>query len=189
MRTTDQIDATDPEREYRAIEATLLATSRGRWFLAEHGRRAMRIDGALLEDAIQRLKTSLREPTALIDQLERELTLVRGELDSARAALTARPAVPAAGAGPDSSVQRILSAAQQMHELAWTLQGREGQDFDQSTCEQIARQAVAVYALSREQATATEHTLALLDRLSAAGARLDGLLRSLDLERKSGTEG
>jgi hypothetical protein len=32
----------DNDTEYRAIEQALLETPRGRWFLAEHGRRARR---------------------------------------------------------------------------------------------------------------------------------------------------
>ena len=63
----------DAEREYLAIESALLESARGRWFLAEHGRRARRLDSALLEDAIGRLKTSLREPPALLGQLKFEI--------------------------------------------------------------------------------------------------------------------
>ena len=70
--------AVDTETEYRAIEATLLETVRGRWFLAEHGRRARRLDSALLEDAIRRLQASLREPPALLGQLKGEIEAVQG---------------------------------------------------------------------------------------------------------------
>ena len=72
--------AVDTETEYRAIEATLLETVRGRWFLAEHGRRARRLDSALLEDAIRRLQASLREPPALLGQLKGEIEAVRHSL-------------------------------------------------------------------------------------------------------------
>ena len=37
----------DVEQEYRAIEAALLDNPRGRWFLAEHGRRSRRLDSVL----------------------------------------------------------------------------------------------------------------------------------------------
>ena len=50
----------DAREEYLTIEAALLETARGRWFLSEHGRRARRLDSALLEDAIGRLQSSIR---------------------------------------------------------------------------------------------------------------------------------
>ena len=55
-------NAVETDDEYRAIEAALLESARGRWFLAEHGRRARRFDSALLDDAIGRLQSSLRQP-------------------------------------------------------------------------------------------------------------------------------
>lgn len=62
MAETQPTPAHDSEAEYRAIEQTLLGTARGRWFLAEHGRRARRLDMTLLEDAIGRLSSSLTQP-------------------------------------------------------------------------------------------------------------------------------
>ena len=43
MAQTEARDHLDPEHEYRAIERALVETARGRWFLAEHGRRARRL--------------------------------------------------------------------------------------------------------------------------------------------------
>jgi hypothetical protein len=169
----------ESEQEYRAIEATLLATARGRWFLAEHGRRARRVDNAVLEDALRRLNASLREPTAFADQLKSQLGLVRSLLGEARAA-AAETRSGGSRPGEPSAVQRILRSAEDIHELAWTLQGREGRDFDQRTLEQIARQIAAMYALSRHQAAETESALDLKGRLEAAQAHLDSLLATLE---------
>ena len=60
MHRLSHAQTPETDDEYRAIEAALLESARGRWFLAEHGRRARRLDSALLEDAIGRLQTSLR---------------------------------------------------------------------------------------------------------------------------------
>ena len=170
----------DADQEYRAIEATLLESARGRWFLAEHGRRARRLDNALLDETIQRLKSSLREPMAMISQLGAELEAVRGQIGDIRLALLERPIARPAAAGdapqPATAVQNILQAAETIHELAWTLQGREGRDFDQRTCEEIARQVVAIYGLARAQASETEFTLDLVARLTAAQERLARLV-------------
>lgn len=77
MSNAQPTSVEDSEAEYRSIEATLLATARGRWFLAEHGRRARRVDNALLQDAMSRLTASLREPTALAERLKSQLNFVQ----------------------------------------------------------------------------------------------------------------
>ena len=79
----------EPETEYRAIETALLETARGRWFLAEHGRRARRVDSAVLQDAIGRLQSSLRDPPALLGQLRNEVVSLQVLLNETRSALVA----------------------------------------------------------------------------------------------------
>ena len=83
----------DTETEYRAIETTLLETARGRWFLAEHGRRARRLDSTLLDDAIKRLQSTLREPPALLGQLKAEIEAIKAQMAETRATLLAKPVV------------------------------------------------------------------------------------------------
>lgn len=180
----------DGDAEYRSIEAALLATARGRWFLAEHGRRARRVDNALLQDAMSRLSASLREPTAVAERLKSQLNLVREALKDVTAAVASKkgsigPRV-AAEPGRPTIAQSILAASEQVHELAWTLQGREGRDYDQRALEQIARQVVAIYALAREQAAETEHRQELLGKLAIAEERVSALLDTVDHELNAG---
>jgi hypothetical protein len=181
--------ATDPDQEYRAIEVTLLETARGRWFLAEHGRRARRLDNALLEDALHRLKSSLRPPMGLFDQVRTELQTIREDMLALRQAMTTRasttPSAPGAAPPAPSQVQRILASAESVHELAWTMQGREGQDFDQRTCEEIARHVVAIYAMSRAQATETELTVDNAKKLAAIDERLSAIIDTLAMEART----
>ena len=148
--------AVDTETEYRAIEATLLETVRGRWFLAEHGRRARRLDSALLEDAIRRLQASLREPPALLGQLKGEIEAVKAQLAETRAGLIARPTV-------DESIlptHAILKAAEDIHDIAWSLQANP---FDPKGCEQIARNAGRLYAMSQSQAAQSHRAVSAAD--------------------------
>lgn len=183
--------AEDSEGEYRSIETALLATARGRWFLAEHGRRARRVDNALLQDAMSRLSASLREPTAVAERLKSQLNLVREAIKEITAAVAsprgtlATPVVKSDAARP-SIAQSILNASEQVHELAWTLQGREGRDFDQRALEQIARQVVAIYALARQQAADTEYRQDLLGKLAIAEERIAALIETIEYEVNSG---
>ena len=178
--------AFDVEQEYRAIEATLLETATGLWFLAEHGRRSRRLDNQLLEDAIGRLQTSIRQPPALLGQLQAEIGELRLSLAQAREEIMTRrnqpmpPGSEAAAAaqsgGSVSPTANILKAAESMHELAWGLQARE---VDPVACEAIAKHASIIYAMSMHQAQTSERILALAGALDDAGTRLAAVLETI----------
>jgi len=58
-----------PQADYQAIEAAVMETARGRWFLAEYARRHRAADTAAVLEAIARLEamlTAAREPEAAI---------------------------------------------------------------------------------------------------------------------------
>ena len=172
--------AQDTDEEYRAIEAALLESARGRWFLAEHGRRARRLDSALLEDAIGRLQTSLRDPPALLDQLQNELSDLKSHIGTLRAELLAKPQPAAISATDGLAPRDILKAAEDVHEIAWSLQANP---FDPKGCEEIARSAARLYTLSQEQATHSARTLAIAEALEGAMAKVDAVLETISHER------
>lgn len=175
--------AQETDDEYRAIETALLESARGRWFLAEHGRRARRLDSALLEDAIGRLQTSLREPPALLDQLQGELDGLKSHLNVLREEMLARTHGPLAGGGAadDGSAPRnILKAVEDVHEIAWSLQANP---FDPKGCEEIARNAAKLYTLSQDQAAHAARTLAIAEAIEGAMKRVDAVLETIHHER------
>src|SRR5262245_24072085 len=51
---------TPSEADYEAIQAAVLETWRGRWFLAEYGRRNRNADTSLVLAAVERLETTMR---------------------------------------------------------------------------------------------------------------------------------
>lgn len=186
--------AFDVEQEYRAIEATLLETATGRWFLSEHGRRSRRLDNALLEEAIGRLQSSIRQPPALLGQLQAEIGELRLFLAQMREELMtkrAQPVLPdgakdgdkpdapagqSTGTATGTATANILKAAESMHELAWGLQARE---VDPVACEAIAKHASIIYAMSMQQAQSSERILALAASLDSAGERLAAVLETI----------
>ncbi|MCB1511489.1 MAG: hypothetical protein KDJ36_11370 [Hyphomicrobiaceae bacterium] len=180
MNQMPKAQPVNPETEYRAIEAALLESARGRWFLAEHSRRARRIDTFTLHDAISRLQSSLREPPALLGQLQHEIEGLQGLLRETRAALVQKPVDPAGTApGTASGPNGIIAAAEGIHELAWSLHARE---IDVETCEKIARQASSIYALSVRHAAESDRIKRLTQALDGALGRLDGLLETIGHE-------
>jgi hypothetical protein len=179
----------DADKEYRAIESALLETARGRWFLSEHGRRARRLDGVMLEEAIARLQSSIRQPPALLGQLKAEVDELTEFVRETRSALMARPGAGAAttrGTSPaeTSAASGILKAAEDMHEAAWTLQAHS---IDPASCESIARNAAVIYALSQQQAVESQRAIELSEALDRAIARLaamrETILHELEVDR------
>ena len=175
MQRLSPTPSEDPEGEYRAIESALLESARGRWFLAEHGRRARRLDSALLEDAIGRLQTSLRQPPALLGQLQGEIETLKAHLAETRATLLARPS-SVANAGGAIHPHAILKAAEDIHDIAWALQANP---FDPKGCEEIARNAGKLYALSQTQAVESERALNTAAALDTAAHRLEAILETV----------
>ncbi len=173
-------NAVETDDEYRAIEAALLESARGRWFLAEHGRRARRLDSALLDDAIGRLQSSLRQPPALLGQLKGEIEDIMAHISGTRAELLAKPTNSLASAGGEAlappTPHAILKAAEDIHDIAWSLQANP---FDPKGCEEIARNAGKLYTLSQSQAVHSERTLAIADALDAAAQKLDAMLETV----------
>jgi hypothetical protein len=165
----------DDDREYRAIESALLQTARGRWFLAEHARRSRRVDSQVLEDALTKLQSSLREPPALLDQLKAEIGEIEAALAAALAALGAKPA-PTESGQPAPAPHAILRAAEDIHELAWSLQA---QAPDVASCEAIARHAARVYAMILAQAVESERLAKTARALTAVRDKIAGVLETL----------
>ena len=185
MEQPQPTHAFDPETEYSEIERALLESARGRWFLAEHGRRARRLDSAALQDAIGKLQSSLRDPPALLGQLRNEVVGLQSLLQETRAVLIKKPTQSVSnGANPQAALPAsgpdgILAAAEGIHELAWSLHARE---ISVDTCEKIARQASNIYALSVRHAAESERVQQLTAALDGALARLDGLLETIGFE-------
>ena len=165
--------STDSETEYQAIEAALLESARGRWFLAEHGRRARRLDSALLEDSIGRLQTSLRQPPALLGQLKTEIENLKSHLVETRASLLAKTQSGADAVPPQAA---MLKAAEDIHDIAWSLQANP---FDPKGCEEIARNAGRLYVLSQTQAIESERSLKTARAIDDAASRLDAILETV----------
>jgi len=182
-------DPLHAEREYRAIEAALLETNRGRWFLAEHSRRSRRLESTQIEDAIGRLKTSLRDPPAVLGRLRTELDSICQVLRQARSTILSRgvPASPHAR-GPNGETHPpagLLTAAEELHTLVWSLQARE---VNREVCERIGRQAAAIFALSARQAQESDRALQFAETIDAVARRIMAALETIELELEERTD-
>ena len=175
----------DIDQEYRAIEAALLETARGRWFLAEHSRRSRRLESIKLEGALELLKSSLRDPPALLGRLRTELDMINGLLKATRSELLAREMTAPSNSGESvdattrTPVAGLLKAAEDLHELVWSLQAKA---IDADVCEQIGKQTAAIFVLSARQAQESHRVVKLAAALDAVAQRVAGALETIQHE-------
>ncbi|HRD78410.1 MAG TPA: hypothetical protein PK264_21140 [Hyphomicrobiaceae bacterium] len=175
----------DADKEFRAIEAALLETARGRWFLAEHGRRSRRMETSALETAIGQLKSSLRAPPAVVGRIKSDLQALVEEVTTARSAVMQRVPVPAKDSPEVNGThapQGILQAAEELHELAWALQSR---DVDAETCTRIGRQAASIFALAAQQSQESQRARRFSEALDRLMERLQATLQAVDQEQQA----
>lgn len=180
--------ASEADEEYRAIETALLETPRGRWFLAEFGRRSRRLDSRLLDEAIQQLHTSLRDPPALLSVLRSDVERLRGFIASQRKELAAGTSARVTSGNPAGTVTaaaNMLTAAEDLHALVWSMREQiPSADF----CEAIARQASRIYAMSHAQASESERAHQFTAALDEAYDRLSALLETIAFEMQGNTQ-
>ncbi|MGV8840985.1 MAG: hypothetical protein ACWA6X_11850 [Bauldia sp.] len=108
------------EHDYAAIEAAVMETERGRWFLAEHAARHRVADTATILAAIGRMEAA---PPAAADGRLRDIGAI---LDAARAAARgsaaeSRPPHLRPMQVADGAITAVRRVAEKIHEVAFEL--------------------------------------------------------------------
>jgi chemotaxis protein CheZ len=177
------------EADYELIEAAVMETGRGRWFLAEYARRNRHSDTMTLLGAIDRLEAALRgEPTAhSVDRIRFDLFEMAKAIARTKAEIAAiKPDVEDSGkfgevtAELDSIVNTtetatsdILAAAEQVQEIAWTL--RE-QGIDPEVCDLINAKATDIYTACAFQDLTGQRTGKAIQVLRYLEGRINAMI-------------
>jgi len=140
--TLPAVQSLPAPEDFEAIEAAVMETARGRWFLAEYTRRMRAAETAKLLEAVTRI----------------ERTLLAGgqeQLASQQQALQQQEQ-PAVLAGPEMRAA-VAAVQERLSEIAWNLRER---GFDERACTQIEAQSRALRNLmeTRGLAPAQEAT-------------------------------
>jgi chemotaxis protein CheZ len=137
----DEKTAPIQQADYTAIEAAVMETQRGRWFLSEYARRNRNADTDKVMSAIDRLDNSIRfatpEKLAVVDdmvaslidmadainQTKREIIDLSGDGNSDHFG-DASSELDAVVAATESATDRILSSAEAIQECAFAVMER-----------------------------------------------------------------
>ncbi len=178
------------ERDFDAIEAAVMQTERGRWFLAEYGRRNRVADTQLLLSAISRLGEAVGEPgaprsgVATPEPAEDGCPELERALGTARTALAIDPfdaTLPLSRLfGRMLRVSRsaatdMLDAVERVQEAAWNL--REA-GADPVHCEELESCAARILQAAAEGTVTEARGNAVRDAILAVEERLDAMRRN-----------
>ncbi len=151
------------EEDYDAIEAAVMETARGRWFLAEFASRNRTADTRVLLDALEKLenvvtsqsaapaavtpvgdevKYSIIEMADAISRTKTEIAAVRSDEPDESSIALAAGELGAIVTATEAATQGILEAAEQVQEVAWTM--RE-QGAEETHCEKLDALTTEIY--------------------------------------------
>ncbi|MCJ2134508.1 hypothetical protein MKK69_10655 [Methylobacterium sp. J-026] len=173
--------------EYDAIAATIAASERGRWFLAEHARRNRGAETETLLGAIARLERNVvadrgheafGQMRGNLVEMAEAISRTKSEIAAISAADHQQTRLTQASLALDGIVREteratsdILGSAEAIQESAWTLRERGA---DAAACDALDLHATAIYTacsfqdLTAQRTARIVYTLRYLeDRLSA----------------------
>ncbi len=171
------------QADYEAIEAAVMETARGRWFMVEYAKRNRQADTLQLLGAIQRIErvvglgvqetsreTNLIEAAALISDLRTDLERISGKAEECSSGLAAQI---------EKAAGSVLAAAENVQETAWSL--RES-GAEAEACDLLDRHA-------SEISTAIgviDSVVQRIDKIADTIAMLDSSLRAFgEVSRES----
>ncbi|HRE22183.1 MAG TPA: hypothetical protein PKW21_14310 [Rhabdaerophilum sp.] len=183
----------DDERAYEQIEAAVMETSRGRWFLAEYARRHRHAETELVLEAIDRLQRSLgvrQGPSPSADRLQNQiLEMARALAQAERDIRAIQPDTPSASHYGSASTelsavvdtteqatQAILSAAERVQEYAWTM--REG---NENECDLLDHCATEIYTACGFQDLTAQRIRKVVETMTFIDLQIKGILEATGL--------
>lgn len=185
------VTKTPPVRldDYDAIEAAVMETTRGRWFLAEYARRHRVADTHEVLDAIGKLEKVMgaTRPAPEIDRIRMDIREMASAIARTKAEIAAiKPEGVEGGRFEEASVELdaivqatatatgdILGAAETIQEIAWTLRemGAEGE-----VCDLIDTKTTDIYTACSFQDITGQRTRKVIGVLRFLEDRIDSMM-------------
>jgi hypothetical protein len=176
------------ESDYSSIEAAVMETDRGRWFLAEYARRNRHAETeGLLESLgrIERAVTQTTRETGGVDRFRLDVLEMSRAIAKTRAEIAAiRPSegdgriVEASGelgsivSATELATSEILAAAERVQEVAWALREAGAATVE---CDELDHQAVAIYTSCSFQDLTAQRTRKVIDILAFLEGRVNAM--------------
>lgn len=183
------------ESDFEEIEAAVMETARGRWFLAEYARRNRSADTEMLLEAIRKLEQAvqdrqtpeglghlrrdLMEMATAIAQTKRDLAAMPGPSDGETGEAGSGAELHSIVAMTEQATSDILTAAEQIQEIAWTL--RE-QGVAAEPCDALDARATDIYTACSFQDLTGQRIGKVIAALNDTEKRLGALVDAWGLD-------
>lgn len=177
------------ESDYEAIEAAVMETEKGRWFLFEYARRHRSADTGVVIEAIGRLETLLRRerrPDAdrirldigeMKDAIERTKLEIAQIKSDGRTPLSrfdrASNELDAIVEQTEAATSEILGSAEKIQEFAWTM--REA-GVDNALCDEIENLTTNIYMACSFQDLTGQRTQKVVQVLRYLENRINAMI-------------
>jgi chemotaxis protein CheZ len=177
------------EADYDAIEAAVMETARGRWFLAEYARRNRHADTTMLLKALDRIEASiggkrsvepvdqirfdLVEMSKAIARTKTEIASIKSDADDHGKFGEASEELDSVVQATEAATSDILACAERIQEMAWTLreQGVEGE-----VCDLLDANATEVYTACSFQDITGQRTRKVIGVLRYLEERINAMI-------------
>jgi len=181
--------------DYEAIEAAVMETTRGRWFLAEYARRNRNSDTDAVLTALDRIERTMRRDRAApdIDRIRLDLAdmaeaisrtkqeIAQMKLDTAHGGRFADASheLDAIVSQTETATNEILRAAETIQETAWTL--REAGAADE-LCDKLDVESTEIYTACSFQDLTGQRTRKVVTVLRYLESRINAMMSIWGLE-------
>lgn len=181
----------DDEHAYEQIEAAVMETSRGRWFLSEYARRNRHAETTTILDAIDRLQRNIGQRSSsvgfdhlqndivemarAIARTEREIRAIQPDGATATQFVSASDELDDVVDTTERATSSILSAAERVQEYAWTMREGHGNEAD---CDMLDACATEIYTACGFQDFTAQRIRKVVETLGFVDARLKSILEA-----------
>lgn len=183
------------EADYEAIEAAVMETARGRWFLAEYARRNRNADTTMLLKALDRIEASIRgehsvepvdrirfdlvEMSKAIARTKSEIAAMKPDADHHGKFGEATEELDSVVQATEAATSDILECAERIQEIAWTL--RE-QGLGAEACDLLDAKATEVYTACSFQDLTGQRTRKVIGVLRYLEGRINAMIEIWGLD-------
>ncbi len=187
--------------DYDAIEAAVMETARGRWFLTEYARRNRNSDTDQILTKLERLERTIRRDRAVpdidrirldladmaeaISRTKQEIAQMKFDTENGRFA-DASAELDAIVTQTENATNDILRAAETVQEAAWTL--REAGAADEM-CDTLDAQATDIYTACSFQDLTGQRTRKVVTVLRYLESRITAMISIWGLDDESDDDG
>lgn len=178
-----------PDMDYERIEAAVMETARGRWFLKEYAARNRQSDTELLLEAVAslertvsqqpkgdvaRVQFDLMEMAQAIAKTKAEIASIKPDVENQGRIGEATLELDAIVQSTETATSEILAAAEHMQEIAWTLREHQAPD---TLCDVLDQRATDIYTACSFQDLTGQRIRKVINVMGYLEARINAMMQ------------